>query len=96
MPNELTQEAPIISSAAVPQPLPLWLGRTWFLHWNFYICLRTNASFLSVPVFLFGEKNSVCLSNHLGVILTSTGKAFSLSLQAAESDSSTDPAQECQ
>ena len=96
MPNELTQEAQIISFAAIPQTLPLGLGRTWFLPWKFYIFLRTNASFLSVPVFFFGEKISVCISNHLGGILTSTGKAFSLSLQAGESDSSTDPARECQ
>ena len=52
--------------------------------------------FLLVPVFLFGDKISVCVSNHLGGILTSTGKAFSLNLQAGESDSSTDPAGECQ
>ena len=31
MPNELTQEALNISSAAVPQPVPLWLDSTWSL-----------------------------------------------------------------
>ena len=96
MPNELTQEALNISSAAVPQPVSLWLGRTWFLLLKFYICLGTNALYLSVLDFLFGDKKIVCISNHLGGILTSTGKAFSLNLQAGESDSSTDPAGECQ
>ena len=29
MPNELPQEAINMSSAAVPQPVPLWLDNTW-------------------------------------------------------------------
>ena len=29
MPNELTQEAINMSSAAVPEPVPLWLDSTW-------------------------------------------------------------------
>ena len=42
MPNELTQEAVNISSAAVPQPVSLWLVRAWFLLLKFYICVETN------------------------------------------------------
>ena len=79
-----------------PSASVLWLGRTWFLLLKFYICLGTNALYLSVPDFLFGDKKIVCISNHLGGILTSIGKAFSLNLKAGESDSSTDPAGEHQ
>ena len=45
MSNELIQEAPNISTDTAPQPVPLWLVRTWFLRLKFYICLGTNAWF---------------------------------------------------
>ena len=83
-PCELTQEAGNISSAAAPQLVPFWLVRTQSLIQILNLS-GSQCLILSLPVVLLSTKIwSASLIIQKGT-WTSTGKAFSLNLQAGES-----------
>ena len=84
-PCELTQEAGNISSATAPQPVPLWLVSTQSLIQIPESVWEPMLDFYPLLLSCLGKKfRSASLIIQKGTWI-STGKAFSLNLQAGES-----------